>query len=151
MNKSFLVLFFKKELLAFFVVFLMCIVRSAFAENPLSAGARLYNGAAPLTGMIYGQNATMPASVLVCANCHVGRPGQAGGDARAAPDLRGGWLRKILSRRNGPAGRYTQAGFCRALRSGIDPRYVMLPVQMPRFTISDNDCAALWAYLDAPA
>jgi len=154
--KKFFGSFFQKRTASFSLALLLlatliCTGTGAPAEDQVSAGNKLYNGGAKLVGVIAGQAEPMPASVLVCVNCHVGRPGQAGGDARAAPDLRRGWLRKRLSRRNGPAGRYTEAGFCRALRTGIDPLYVMLPVQMPRFTISGDDCAALWAYLDAPA
>jgi hypothetical protein len=135
--------FFKKEHLAF--LFLPWI-GLAHAQ---SAGERLYRGIASLTGNIAGHTTAMPASVLACTNCHVGGSGNAGSDSQAAPDLRGGWLSTVRSRRNGPAARYTQITFCRTLRTGIDPVYIILPVQMPRFAISDADCAALWTYLNA--
>jgi hypothetical protein len=147
-DKSFLVLFFKKKQLPFFLLLLS--VHAASAESAAALGARLYNGGAPLNGTVGAQGMSLPASVLICANCHVGQPGnQPGGDAQAAPDLRRGWLRQVRSRRNGPAGHYTEITFCRALRTGIDPLHIVLPVQMPRFAIADADCAALWDYLDA--
>ncbi len=141
--KSLLIIFFKKE---HFAVLLLQWIGQAHAQ---SLGERLYRGAALLTGSIAGQTTAMPASVLARTNCHVGSTGNSGGDAQAAPDLRGGCLSVVRSRRNGPAARYTQATFCRTLRTGVDPVYMILPVQMPRFTISDTDCAALWTYLDA--
>ncbi len=142
-DKSSLVLFSKKNtLLSFFLPW----IGLAHAQ---SAGERLYRGTASLTGNIAGHTTAMPASVLACTNCHVGGSGNAGSDSQAAPDLRGGWLSTVRSRRNGPAARYTQITFCRTLRTGIDPVYIILPVQMPRFAISDADCAALWTYLNA--
>ncbi len=33
------------------------------------------------------------------------------------------------------------------LRDGVDPAYVLLNVEMPRYRISDGDCAALWHFL----
>jgi hypothetical protein len=126
---------------------LLCTASSALADNPESYGERLYRGEAKLSGVIAGHSMEMPQAVLACTNCHAARPDGAAAQT-TAPDLRGGWLGQFRSRRNGPVGRYTQAGFCRALRTGIDPMYVVLPVQMPRFTMPDLDCAALWAYLN---
>jgi hypothetical protein len=51
--------------------------------------------------------------------------------------------------RNGPLGHYEWPTFCSALRTRVDPVYITLPIQMPRYTIFDQDCAALWAFLDA--
>jgi hypothetical protein len=124
-------------------------VSTAFAADDGAAiGEKLYSGGLPLTASIAGHHDAMPAGVVICTNCHgapLGRPGS----KPAAPDLRHGWLSEIRSRRNGPAGHYDQASFCRALRSGIDPVYVMLPTRMPRFTIPDSDCEALWIFLES--
>ncbi len=123
---------------------------ASLAEDPASIGEQLYSGGRPLTATISGHSAPMPSKVVVCSNCH-GAPLGKPGSKPAAPDLRHGWLEQVRARRNGPAGRYDQASFCRALRSGIDPVYVMLPIRMPRFTISDPDCEALWLYLEGKA
>jgi hypothetical protein len=50
-------------------------------------------------------------------------------------------------RRGGPASRYDRDAFCRLLRKGIDPAYVMINEEMPRYTLDDADCAALWRFL----
>ncbi len=123
---------------------------ASFAEDPAAIGEKLYSGILPLTATISGHSAPMPSKVVVCTNCH-GAPLGKPGSKLAAPDLRHGWLDQVRARRNGPAGRYDQTTFCRALRNGIDPVYVMLPVRMPRFTISDADCEALWLYLESKA
>jgi hypothetical protein len=33
------------------------------------------------------------------------------------------------------------------LRRGVDPAFVMISVEMPRYTIDDADCKALWRYV----
>jgi len=114
-----------------------------------SQGEALYYGVVPLSGRISGQTLQLPARVLACVRCHEGRGGQAGGELQPGVDLLGGWLSQIRSRRNGPASQYTPATFCRALRNGIDPVSVVLAIQMPRFDISDQDCNALWNYLNS--
>jgi hypothetical protein len=120
------------------------------ADNDQAAvGEKLFRGALPLQGTIAGHDMALPSAVVACSNCHLAQGSKTGADALGAPDLRGGWLGEFRARRNGPLGHYVEATFCRALRTGIDPVYVTLPIQMPRFTISDQDCAALWAYLDA--
>ncbi len=131
------------------LLMLVCLVGSARADDQASSGEKLYRGALPLKGTIFGHDMALPTAVVACTNCHTGEAQNATADALGAPNLRGGWLAEYRSRRNGPLGHYEETSFCQALRTGIDPVYVTLPIQMPRFTISDQDCAALWAYLDA--
>jgi len=33
------------------------------------------------------------------------------------------------------------------LRTGVDPVYVVISRQMPRYTLSDDQCLDLWRYL----
>ena len=33
------------------------------------------------------------------------------------------------------------------LRTGVDPAYVLITRQMPRYTLSDDQCLGLWRYL----
>jgi hypothetical protein len=51
------------------------------------------------------------------------------------------------ARRGGPPSNYDREGFCALLRRGIDPAFVMISVEMPRYTIDDASCRALWRYL----
>ena len=114
--------------------------------EPPSLGAELYDGAAPLTGRISGHHAPMPPPLIACVRCHAASSDSVSG-AAIGPDLRGGWLTQFRSRRGGPPAQYDQPAFCRALRQGIDPVSMLLTIRMPRFDISDADCAALWLYL----
>jgi mono/diheme cytochrome c family protein len=127
---------------------LLCLAGPALSDDAVARGEKLYRGAVPLNAMIAGQRSSLPAPVVACVNCHTRGATEIGGDSLAAPDMRGGWLTLLRSRRNGPVSQYAEATFCRALRTGIDPAYVTLPIQMPRFAISDPDCAALWTFLD---
>ncbi len=114
-----------------------------------SRGEALFEGGAPLRGRIDGHFSGLPADVLVCAHCHIATRG----DDRPGdpPDLRGGWLHRPMQRRNGPPGVYDAAKLCTALRSGIDPVQIRIPTRMPRFDIPDEDCVALWNYLESSA
>jgi hypothetical protein len=51
------------------------------------------------------------------------------------------------ARRGGPVFSYNQENFCKTVRTGIDPQYVTLRRAMPRYEISEVQCAALWIYL----
>ncbi len=59
-----------------------------------------------------------------------------------------------LGRRGGPPSLFSQASFCRMLRTGVDPAYIVITRRMPRYTLSDEQCLGLWHYLmeasDAP-
>ena len=37
---------------------------------------------------------------------------------------------------------------CALLRTGLDPAYVLINVAMPRYTLNERDCTALWRYLN---
>lgn len=125
-----------------------CVAPAAVAEDAVAQrGEALYRGGAPLVGRIAGHSAPLPPLALVCINCH-GATGDTG-QAAVAPPLVDGWLRRQQSRRNGPVSAYDEPALCRALRTGIDPVDIRLPLRMPRYALSDDDCAALWMYLDA--
>ncbi|WP_323122062.1 hypothetical protein [Burkholderia alba] len=110
-------------------------------------GRALFTGAAPLRGRLSTHPSDLPAGVVRCANCHA-----AGQDARVAnsiaPRLNASWLGELQSRRGGPPSQYDRASFCALLRTGLDPAYVLINVEMPRYRISDRDCGALWQFLD---
>ena len=55
------------------------------------------------------------------------------------------------SRRGGPPSAYDAASLCELLREGIDPAWVMVRQEMPRYAATDAQCIALWAFLVSPA
>ena len=115
---------------------------SAFAADGQSRGARIFSGTEPLTGRLEGHAETMPASATACANCHAGAQ-------PAGPALSAGTLLRPVARRGGPATVYTLDSFCLALRTGIDPAFVVIRRAMPRFELDDEQCASLWEFLTA--
>jgi hypothetical protein len=145
------------------------IERHAEVTLQVEAGARLFDGRAPLRGRIDGHAETMTASAVVCANCHL--PGAAAAavttsaatlaasstaspTAAAAvtqtaigPVLDNGDLTRLLERRGGPPSRFDEAAFCRLLRTGEDPAGVLLPKVMPRYELDDAQCGQLWRLL----
>ncbi|NML16567.1 c-type cytochrome [Azohydromonas caseinilytica] len=105
-------------------------------------GQRLFQGEEPLAARIAGQDFALPAGASRCGNCHGGAAAQ-----RIAPLLTTVSLTSATSRRGGPPSRYDAASFCRLLRSGVDPAHVIVPRTMPRYELSDADCADLWSHL----
>jgi hypothetical protein len=120
-------------------------------DAALQRGLQLYAGAAPLQGTITGHAAPLPPAATRCINCHALG---AAGPARAAsapgsfgPLLTRERLTQRVARRGGPPSAYDEAAFCRLLRTGIDPAYVLIPRDMPRYALADADCRGLWLYL----
>lgn len=121
-------------------------------------GQALFVGAEPLRGTIHGHQNALPAHAARCVNCHA--PGSssatlqpasaAPANTSFAPLLTATYLLGPIARRGGPPSAYDEATFCRALRTGIDPAYVIVSRSMPRYTLSDADCGALWQHLTAP-
>lgn len=112
-------------------------------------GAALFAGEAALSGRIVGHDVDLPVQASRCVNCHgeAGRPAPAASAPTLAPALDARSLAAPTPRRGGPPSRYDAAALCTLLRSGVDPAHVMIPRTMPRYTLSDEDCAALWAHL----
>ena len=126
-------------------------VASAPNDAAVQRGLQLYAGAAPLQGTITGHAAPLPPAATRCINCHaLGTAGPA--RAASAPSSFGPLLTRErltqrIARRGGPPSAYDEAAFCRLLRTGIDPAYVLIPRDMPRYEITDADCRGLWLYL----
>ncbi len=116
-------------------------------------GERLYDGRSPLAGRIHGHAQPLPPVALACTNCHGGAQARPAAEVRVAraaaagPELDRTSLTSVQPRRGGPATRFELATFCRLLRTGEDPAHVLLPRVMPRYEISDEQCAALWSHL----
>lgn len=98
-------------------------------------------------GATAGSTTTARSTVTAAA-----RAGAAPADSSATSDgyatrLRGDWLAQPRSRRGGPPSTYDAGALCTLLRAGTDPAHVVVPTVMPRYSPSDADCGALWAYL----
>jgi hypothetical protein len=105
-------------------------------------GQRFFEGQEALPARIAGQDFALPVQAGRCINCHGRQAPQ-----RIGPLLTADSLTDATSRRGGPPTRYERSSFCRLLRTGVDPAFVILPRSMPRYDLSDADCADLWAYL----
>jgi hypothetical protein len=129
--------------------FLLVSVSVAFSPAPLAKSARqgsaLFHGRKPLSGRIRGHDEVLPPEAVRCANCH-----DAANNGRlsrvTAPHIDRALLLEPRQRRGGPPSRYDQAGFCKLLRTGIDPASIVIAREMPAYVMDDEQCANLWAY-----
>lgn len=103
-------------------------------------GQAWYDGSAPLVGRLQGHDDLLPPQALRCVNCHTG-------DRSLGPALGARQLLEPQARRGGPPTAYDATSFCRALRDGVDPAQIVLPREMPRYTLDDRTCQALWSYV----
>ncbi|AOI38867.1 hypothetical protein [Burkholderia oklahomensis] len=120
---------------------------AARADDGAARGLALFTGAAPLHGRLPTHPGELPAPVVRCANCHAAGAGATVPNS-TAPRLTRTWLADLQSRRGGPPSRYDRDAFCALLRTGLDPAYVMINVEMPRYRLSERDCSALWRILN---
>jgi hypothetical protein len=114
-------------------------------QHVVNPGEALYAGQEPLRGKIRGHRDLLPPEVVVCKNCH--SPEQKGNLPAPAPRIDRAWLVEPRERRGGPASSYDLGAFCKVLRTGIDPAYVLIARIMPTYEIDDRQCASLWAFL----
>jgi hypothetical protein len=118
-------------------------------------GSRLFHGepaeGGTLRGRLAGHPEDLPAEATRCANCHAGGPGGQASAARDyAPRLNAHSLALPKARRGGPPSAYDPKAFCKLLREGVDPAWVLVDQSMPRYAATDAQCAALWAFLAPP-
>ncbi len=112
-----------------------------------SSGQQMFYGEQAMVARLPGHALALPAAAVRCINCHAA-PASAGGSASAiAPALSRSHLLDRRARRGGPPSGYDAPAFCRLLRDGLDPASVMIDTTMPRYTMSQPDCLALWAHL----
>lgn len=109
-------------------------------------GQALFEGREPLSGTIRGHTRSMPADAVICGGCHKSTPSGPGGLSQA-PSLDVKGLLDQLPRRGGPPSAYTLDTFCRVVRTGVDPVYVLVSRTMPKFVVSAQQCESLWLYL----
>lgn len=117
------------------------------ARGPSMAkqGESLFIGRRPLVGKIRGHQSRLPPGVVVCAHCHL--PSTPDGGTAAAPILDRGLLLEPRERRGGPPSAYDVSSFCKLLRTGVDPAYVLIDRVMPMYELSDAACTSLWQFL----
>ena len=120
-------------------------------------GRQLFHGEAStlgaMPGRLAGHGDDLPALATRCSNCHTSG---AGADTPSktlefAPRLNRQGLTQPLSRRGGPPSAYDAVSLCKLLREGIDPAWVMVRQEMPRYAATDAQCLALWTFLVSPA
>jgi hypothetical protein len=109
-------------------------------------GDALYRGHEPLRGSIRGHDDLLPPETIICANCHNANPA-ARLSARPAPQLDAALLLQMRQRHGGPPSRYDRESFCRLLRNGSDPAYVLIAREMPAYDVTDEQCSSLWIFL----
>jgi hypothetical protein len=110
------------------------------------AGRRMFFGETPLQGIIVGHEHALPPEVVGCANCHLGAS-RATADGSFAPRLGRSTMTESRRRRGGPPSQFSAASFCRLLRTGVDPAYIIISRQMPRYMLDDGQRLDLWQYL----
>jgi hypothetical protein len=127
-------------------------------DNPVKgsslSGRSLFFGETPLRGIIQGHDRPLSPELVRCANCHLPDSRSTSGVSNVTPRLDRSGLTELRRRRGGPPSQFTPSSFCRLLRTGVDPAYILITRQMPRYTLEDAQCLDLWQYLmeqgDAP-
>ncbi len=109
-------------------------------------GQAVYQGREPLQGRIRGHDDVLPPEAVRCTNCHSEQKGSRL-SGPPAPQLEARWLLQPRQRHGGPPSSYDQRSFCRLLRAGSDPVYVLVAREMPIYDIDDSQCASLWLFL----
>ena len=109
-------------------------------------GKRIFHGLDAVPATVQQHGTLLPAHVSRCINCHSAYT-PSGAWPGNAQYLSATTLSSKISRRGGPAYRYDQPTFCATIRTGVDPAAIMLEAKMPRYRMSDAQCADLWFYL----
>jgi hypothetical protein len=119
------------------------------ATRRLSAPGRdIFSGEQPAAARIRGHEASLPAELAACRNCHAAAGVKAAAGSYA-PDLGAAWLLEPRERRGGPPSSYDVGSFCRLLRTGVDPAFILVSRVMPTYDLDDARCSNLWMFLTA--
>jgi hypothetical protein len=105
-----------------------------------AVGRELFDGTRTLNAHLDGHGDSLPPMASRCTNCHAGAQ-MIGGVIDETT------LTRPVARRGGPPSRYDEAAFCKLLRTGIDPAWVLLPRAMPRYRLDNDECSSLWTYV----
>ena len=117
-----------------------------FTSTSQRGGRISFTGGPALRGVMMG-------SYLTCASCH-GPTGQGGRHTMHmtvmdAPDIRYVELAGEMEEHGGEEGEYDLAAFRKAVMDGEHPDGDSLNQDMPRWKMSDNDLADLFAFLQS--
>lgn len=118
----------------------------ACATSKVSASRDYYSGPGRMRARLEGIDAPLEFASVRCSNCHgadgsgIPRGASKGTDIR--PAALGG--RRSAS---GALWSYDEAGFCAAVRTGIDGSGRSLDPAMPRYEITRSQCKMLWEYV----
>src|SRR5690349_5735445 len=94
-------------------------------------GAALFTGTLPLTAHLRGHDEMLPPFAARCINCHSrDQTATAPGPALTRRSMTG-----FHQRRGGPESAFDAESFCRLLRTGIDPRAIVVRSAMPVYRI----------------
>lgn len=132
-------------------------------EQAQQRGAALLHGGSQVAGSpsieahLRYHTEMLPAAAVRCSNCHIVDAGASESGTKSSanqatnrfgPALNQTLLTTLTRRRGGPPSRYTAASLCTLLRSNLDPAVVLINQAMPQYSISDDQCADMWAYLN---
>jgi len=121
---------------------------TCFADTTLKKGEDLFYGREELKGTLYLHNRSLNTPFVRCMNCHRLQDQQkTSNKSDFGPELGARFLQTENSLRGGPARAYDADSFCHMLRTGMDPSQIMIRTDMPRYTLNDDDCHALWRFL----
>lgn len=119
---------------------------SVARSAPADPGAALFAGQAPLRARIRGHRGRLPPYVVKCSNCHL-TGNQPVVPGAIAPRLDRALLLDDRPRRGGPPSAYDEPKFCRLLRTGVDPAFILVAREMPVYELRDAQCSRLWRFL----
>lgn len=109
-------------------------------------GKRIFHGLDTVPATVQQHGTTLPAHASKCINCH--SADTPAGEWTGNPQyLSATTLSLKFARRGGPAYRYDRPTFCNTIRTGVDPAAIVLESKMPRYRMSETQCADLWLYL----
>lgn len=134
-----------KRLLWLAIIFGVTLPAGQLADGA-RRGDALFTGKETMQGTIRGHDNPLSAEVVRCVNCH-GPSKRALVSRLAAPRIDRPLLLEPRQRRGGPPSRYDQASFCKLLRTGADPAYILIAREMPIYQVDDGQCASLWSYV----
>jgi hypothetical protein len=119
----------------------------ARAPVTVARGRALFTGREPLAGRVRDHRSNLPVAVVVCRGCHGAGVVAPGAPPPPAPAVDRALLLELRPRRGGPPSAYDLPSFCRLLRTGVDPAYVLVAREMPVFDVDDARCESLWRFL----
>ena len=114
------------------------------SSDSFRRGYAIFHGEEALAGKIRGHDEGLPTEAVRCSNCHEATGGRL--TRVVAPHLDRSLLLGYSQRRGGPPSRYDAASFCKLLRTGTDPAFIMIAREMPVYDFDEAQCNSLWTF-----